>query len=197
MRVRCPFGQKDFEFIRTGGGACLQERGLAGQAVARVGADHHRLEDPVAGGVALPAAHHPSVTRSGSSRFVGGARTGPQGDYRTGGSSGRGDKGQGGRSPGVVRGREPRGCTTFQTAGTFRQPQGRRSPASRATVLLGRQVRQLPEVALGVWAVQKARSAIRCGSARSEQSDGGSLAARARQSRLATPPSGPSTSCSA
>ncbi len=37
-----------------------------------------------------------------------------QGGYRTGESSGRHDKGQGGRSPGVVRGREPHGCTTFQ-----------------------------------------------------------------------------------
>ena len=46
---------------------------------------------------------NPSVTRSGS-RFGAGARTGIQGGYGTGESSGRGDKGQGGRSPGVVRG---------------------------------------------------------------------------------------------
>jgi len=55
------------------------------------------------------AGQSPSVTRSGSSRFVGGARTGPRGDYCTGGSSGRGDKGPGrpvagGRSrPGATR----------------------------------------------------------------------------------------------
>ena len=47
----------------------------------------------------------------------GGTRTGPQGGYRTGESSGRGDNGQGGRPPGVARGREPRGYTTFPSSG--------------------------------------------------------------------------------
>ena len=65
---------------------------------------------------------NPSVTRSGSSRFGAGARTGIQGGYGTGESSGRRDKGQGGRSPGVVRRQprwEPHGYTTFQVLPTY------------------------------------------------------------------------------
>ena len=196
MRVRCPFGQKDFDSIRTGGGACLQERGLAGQAVARVGADHHRLEDPVAGGVALPPPNHPPATPGRTTPGALGAPAGTQGQQPTRWSLRPRHQGPGGRpSPGVRRRQQPRELPPTRR---YHLPAAAAptSPSTRTAVLGRHHVQQL-EVALGVWAVQKARSAIRCGSARSEQSDGGSLAPRARKSPLAKPPSEPGKSSSA